>query len=64
MPRPVDVLRTTATQALIRSGLTPGEQVVTDGQLRLRKGTKVSPKAPSAKPDASAENAAQCHEGP
>jgi multidrug efflux system membrane fusion protein len=44
-PRPVDVLRTTATEALIRSGLKAGEQVVTDGQLRLRKGTKVTSKA-------------------
>ena len=49
-PRPVDVLRTTATQALIRSGLKPGESVVTDGQLRLRKGTKVAPKSVGAKP--------------
>jgi len=52
-PRPVEVLRTTATQALIRSGLKPGEQVVTDGQLRLRKGTKVAPKAASPAPPAS-----------
>ena len=52
-PRPVEVLRTTATQALIRSGLKPGEQVVTDGQLRLRKGTKVAPKAASPAPTAS-----------
>jgi membrane fusion protein, multidrug efflux system len=43
-PRPVEVLRTTATLALIRSGLEPGEQVVTDGQLRLRKGTRISPR--------------------
>jgi multidrug efflux system membrane fusion protein len=54
-PRPVDVLRTTATLALIRAGLQPGEQVVTDGQLRLRKGTKVTLRAlPSAKLSASA----------
>jgi len=53
-PRPVEVLRTTATQALIRSGLKAGEEVVTDGQLRLRKGTKVSRK-PSAKALASAD---------
>jgi membrane fusion protein, multidrug efflux system len=52
-PRPVEVLRTTATQALIRSGLKAGEQVVTDGQLRLRKGTKVAPKSASPKPGSS-----------
>jgi membrane fusion protein, multidrug efflux system len=53
-PRNVEVLRTTDTQALIRSGVKAGEDVVTDGQLRLRKGTKVARK-PSAKPLASAE---------
>lgn len=40
-PRPVKVLRTTETSALIASGLDPGERVATDGLLRLRKGTKV-----------------------
>jgi multidrug efflux system membrane fusion protein len=44
LPRPVEVSRTTATLALIGSGLKAGERVVTDGQLRLRKGTKVAPK--------------------
>jgi membrane fusion protein, multidrug efflux system len=61
-PRPVDVLRTTATEALIRSGLQAGEQVVTDGQLRLRKGTKVASKAP-AKPASSAKNEQKQPEG-
>jgi len=51
--RPVEVLRTTATQALIRSGLKAGEEVVTDGQLRLRRGTKITRKPPSGKPLAS-----------
>lgn len=51
-PRSVDVIRTTATQALIRSGLKAGEQVVTDGQLRLRKGTKVAVKPASPGPSA------------
>jgi multidrug efflux system membrane fusion protein len=54
-PRSVDVIRTTATQALIRTGLKPGEQVVTDGQLRLRKGTKVSVKPTSPGPSAQAD---------
>lgn len=53
-PRPVEVLRTTATQALLRTGLKAGEEVVTDGQLRLRKGTKVT-RRPIAKPVASVD---------
>jgi membrane fusion protein, multidrug efflux system len=54
-PRPVEVRRTTETLALIRAGLKPGEEVVTDGQLRLRKGTKVTRRSPpSAKLSASA----------
>jgi membrane fusion protein, multidrug efflux system len=52
-PRPVKVLRTTETQALIASGLQVGERVVTDGLLRLRKGTKVMEAASVAKPTAS-----------
>ncbi len=62
-PRPVEVLRTTATQALIRSGLQPGEQVVTDGQLRLRKGTKVTKTAATAKPNASVRAESKRPEG-
>jgi multidrug efflux system membrane fusion protein len=62
-PRAVDVLRTTATQALIRSGLKPGEEVVTDGQLRLRKGTKVTRKPASGKPAASAPAESKRPEG-
>ena len=54
-PRPVDVIRTTSTQALIRTGLKPGEQVVTDGQLRRRKGTKVSVKPTGPGPSAQAD---------
>lgn len=64
-PRPVEVLRTTATLALIRAGLKPGEAVVTDGQLRLRKGTKVTLRAlPSAKLSASAAGEGQRPGGP
>ena len=40
--RPVEVARSTPTLALIREGVRAGEQVVTDGYLRLREGTKVS----------------------
>jgi membrane fusion protein, multidrug efflux system len=63
-PRPVDVLRTTATQALIRSGLKAGEQVVTDGQLRLRKGTKVAAKPASPPPSPSSAAARKRTEVP
>jgi membrane fusion protein, multidrug efflux system len=52
-PRKVELLRIARGQALLRSGLAAGEQVVTDGQMRLRKGSKLSPK-PQAKSLASA----------
>ena len=42
--RPVTVLRTVGSETIVASGLKPGEQVVTDGQLRLTKGVKVEPK--------------------
>ncbi|HYJ10820.1 MAG TPA: efflux RND transporter periplasmic adaptor subunit [Polyangiaceae bacterium] len=45
--RPVEVLRIAGTQALLRSGVNAGEEVVTDGQLRLRRGSKLSRKPPS-----------------
>jgi multidrug efflux system membrane fusion protein len=40
--RPVVVERTSGERSVIKSGLKPGETVVTDGQLRLTPGTKVS----------------------
>jgi multidrug efflux system membrane fusion protein len=40
--RVVEVERTAGDQSVIKSGLKPGETVVTDGQLRLNAGTKVS----------------------
>jgi multidrug efflux system membrane fusion protein len=46
-PRRVEVLRIAGDKALIRSGVSAGEEVVTDGQLRLRKGSKVARKPPS-----------------
>lgn len=52
MLRKVEVLRSTPTLALIRSGLRPGERVVTEGQVRLENGAKVS-----IRPAASAANA-------
>ena len=40
--RPVTVERTSGDQSVIKTGLKPGETVVTDGQLRLNAGTRVS----------------------
>lgn len=40
--RPVKVARTNAAEAVLESGLEPGEVVVTNGQLLLTNGTKVS----------------------
>jgi multidrug efflux system membrane fusion protein len=54
-PRPVEVVRTTATEALIKAGLKPGEEVVTDGQLRLRKGSKISRKSAAPTPSSAPE---------
>jgi multidrug efflux system membrane fusion protein len=42
--RAVSVERTAGEQSVIKTGLKPGEIVVTDGQLRLNAGTKVSVK--------------------
>jgi multidrug efflux system membrane fusion protein len=40
-PRPLTIIQTEANQALVGSGLAAGEQVVTAGQYRLQRGTKV-----------------------
>ncbi|HVB38726.1 MAG TPA: efflux RND transporter periplasmic adaptor subunit, partial [Vicinamibacterales bacterium] len=40
--RPVELARTLGNEAVITTGLKPGETVVTDGQLRLVPGAKVS----------------------
>ena len=40
-PRPVRVSRTVDELAVVVAGLDPGEQVVTDGQLRLSPGARV-----------------------
>jgi membrane fusion protein, multidrug efflux system len=48
--RTVTVARTVANESIIRQGVTPGETVVTDGQLRLVPGSRVSVKSgPGAK---------------
>jgi membrane fusion protein, multidrug efflux system len=43
--RPVTVARTIGRKAVIAKGVTPGETVVTDGQLRLFPGAKIQPVA-------------------
>jgi multidrug efflux system membrane fusion protein len=46
--RSVAVERTSGDQSVIKTGLQPGETVVTDGQLRLVPGVRVSIKKPEA----------------
>jgi len=55
--QPVQVLTTQDTTAIIKSGLKGGETIVTDGQMTLRPGLKVSPRpaAGSAEGDASSK---------
>lgn len=49
--RPISIKRTQGGESVIGSGLSAGEQVVVDGQLRLVNGAAVSPKpAPSEPP--------------
>jgi len=47
--RNVVVTRTAAAETVIASGLEPGETVVTDGQLRLVPGSKISVKGQDAR---------------
>lgn len=44
---PVTVVRTSDSIAVVSGAVAPGDRVVTDGQLRLRSGSKVQIKAPS-----------------
>jgi multidrug efflux system membrane fusion protein len=48
--QPVKVARTVGNQSVIESGLDGGEIVVTDGQLLLSNGTRVSPRGAGAPP--------------
>jgi multidrug efflux system membrane fusion protein len=48
--RPVVLARTSDLEAVIETGLTPGERVVTDGQLRLSPGSRVQVKNGQAAP--------------
>lgn len=45
--RPVAIERTQGTMAVVAKGLAPGEQVVTDGQLRLTPGARIEIKKPA-----------------
>ncbi len=49
--RNVVVERTAAAETVIASGVEPGETVVTDGQLRLVPGSRISVKGQAARPD-------------
>jgi multidrug efflux system membrane fusion protein len=51
--RPVTVDRTVGGMAVVSKGLSPGEKVVTDGQLRLSNGTRVQIVTDAPKGDAS-----------
>ena len=46
--RPISIKRTQAGESVVGSGLKAGEQVVTDGQLRLVNGASVSVKPPAS----------------
>ena len=45
--RPISVTRQDETRAIVASGLTPGEKVLTTGFARLTEGAKVKPSAPA-----------------
>jgi membrane fusion protein, multidrug efflux system len=47
-PRDVTIRRSIGSDSVIAKGLSEGEQVVTDGQLRLTRGTLVEPRPPVA----------------
>jgi multidrug efflux system membrane fusion protein len=50
--QPVTVERTSDTYAVLSTGVRPGDQVVTDGQLRLTSGARVEVKGATAEPEA------------
>lgn len=55
--RPITVDLLQGETAIVSSGLSPGEQVVVDGQAQLRPGSKVAPKPASPAPAASSAHA-------
>jgi len=46
--QPVKVARVVDSEAVLESGLDGGETVVTEGQLQITNGSRVSPRAPKA----------------
>ena len=48
-PRPIEVERTVDQMAVVTRGLSPGEPVVTDGQMRLSPGAKILIRKPGGK---------------
>lgn len=48
-PQPVSVALTEGAQVILESGLKPGDQIVVDGQERLKPGSKVFPRKASVK---------------
>ncbi len=48
-PRPIEVERTVDQMAVVTRGLSPGEPVVTDGQMRLSPGAKIQVRKPGGK---------------
>jgi membrane fusion protein, multidrug efflux system len=53
--RPITVLREAGDMTVVQNGVTPDETVVTDGQLRLVAGTKVTIKTGAAQADLKAQ---------
>lgn len=49
--RPVTIARTAAKETVLREGVKPGETVVTDGQLRLVPGSRISVRTAAQKAD-------------
>ncbi len=49
--RPVTIARTAAKETVLRDGVKPGETVVTDGQLRLVPGSRISVRTAAQKAD-------------
>ena len=56
-PRPVTVARDAGNEIVIAQGVTPGEQVVTEGQARLATGMRVEIKTAAATPSPAASPA-------
>lgn len=59
--RNVTVARTAGEKTIIANGLTPGETIVTDGQLRLRPGSKIKPADDAAQPNKDAQSNKEEH---